>query len=1712
MVDVFKERPTQDDFIDDAASLAPILDRYHYQLLIWSFVDALTKGTTDGQILQPRLCDTFVRVIRWADRLGDSAKNDSEPIDMRLGPVLESMKKRLDAAGRQAEPGTQYQLISTLGSILDAMNDAKRQGIDRESLHEPLMDELKTLRKAENIRLAQASSYAYQALLSIPDNEGPAKALLRHTVKIVGSASKVAGAVSTADPSKLFDGLFGLTDLPELIESMVAVVASAYNLVSDVKAVKENGVMRRPKGWYIALRYSDMLMRARSFQGLESFVKAVPCGIDVDFQCGLYAQLERAWGALESSNTSSVNKDKQALRDIAVIVPSPKGGTNDLKLVMAWRETIKDCFGLPLDMRTDAEQRMAKKTSKLAVFVKQKAYSSQVAYLKPAAVPSSTALLTEAWHKCSRALVFYADEELRRYYLASGEEMLKIKRISGATLPMSDCYINLAIVEKSQKTDGRHELNDGDYARRVMLDGLFGRTKRDDGNVHARSRLFIWGRAGVGKTTLCKKIVHELTRAADHTDLPHWFARFDRVLWLPLRKLKLYNLHPGYQLSDILKDEYFARQADGSSFAEALARQCTGGNSGDDSNDCNDGQGGTGRTLFLLDGLDEVSQLLDPEHKANRFLHWLLDRPSAIITSRPGVSVPLPLRLECDFETVGFTVEQVQQYIKTTMPTEVSDNMLLFLHSRPRLLNLVRIPVQLDAFSYVWNEDRRPTDNRPTDNLGSSGALRSESKMATMTDVYDAITRKLWRKDIPRVRGPHDANNFTDATVRRLADDEVVEEMQGEVHFVQALAFAAFYHEVVIFEQSDCVAVRKYADNPPMKGFLNHVLANLSCLRASDASSLDDEDATHRTYHFIHLTYQEFFAAQFFARQWTAASVSRDGKGRMFTCPKLGNRKQVRLSAHAYLQKNKYSTRHNIFWRFVAGLLRIGHGDAADIVEDKDSDDGEDGGEGDDEQLDFGNAAADTIKSSKRIPDSLRRFFHALEQEPRDLLGPVHLRLVVSCLDEADPRQNTPYFDLHRDMLRRWMLWECQKYNNSHLAGLPAFPFRVVEAALEDAPDALSRGLMASIAKCSTITSKNYLFRLCNYVHPDKYPSPLSSLAFFTLQNQSILSRDVIEELLGHLRRNNYDGDDLEHYFNILWKTQNVMLYVAELIKDSRPNIQKLAGWILRRTMLFSRVYPREAVTALVSVLRNIEMHLPSNMVEVVFSDSLPREATDALLMRLRHKDHNVVLDMIHCIVKIDPLHTGFYAYFPKPTSVETEVFVEVVSLMKSPNVDVAKAALDLLKSKDRLQWTETDAFDILFEHADEKQQTAIERAMHGTRATLPPSIMAKVRAQLQEANDQNQLGAIRLLENQTLPDDILAFLLRKFDEVKTSCEIRIALARTLGSKGAARPSLVLDRLVTALKDADDTLAPVLFNVLWHEDLPESIAAMLVECISMDNIQHVCRRYQPSYVRKPRMPHLPEPAMSSLVAKYQALSRREDAQNFVLTVLHGHTASLPEHVIISLHDEHRRLREESRRDESVDPAMHTITTILSSRITDTPCIRDYFVDMLYDTNVKVVGLAVRGLAHPDRVDDAVFDGLTHIALHSDNADLARQATTVILLKKSLSIQQRYTAVKAVLKKPSITRRETFEFLEAFISSPGVDLRELAGSDQRTLLRFFGELFEQSRTFDITWFTSGESHFVISLSDKSFQFPKEHFVTFAKEVQEYLGIPRALTQM
>ena len=139
----------------------------------------------------------------------------------------------------EAESKAQYQLIRAVSAVLDVMNEVKTTGLDREQLHEPLLKKLSTLSKHKDLHLSQAASYAYQALLGIPDNEGPWASLWRHAYNVTNGGAKVAGAVFTMDPSKLLEGLEMLQNVPDLICSMIDVSKKAADFLSASRSTAE---------------------------------------------------------------------------------------------------------------------------------------------------------------------------------------------------------------------------------------------------------------------------------------------------------------------------------------------------------------------------------------------------------------------------------------------------------------------------------------------------------------------------------------------------------------------------------------------------------------------------------------------------------------------------------------------------------------------------------------------------------------------------------------------------------------------------------------------------------------------------------------------------------------------------------------------------------------------------------------------------------------------------------------------------------------------------------------------------------------------------------------------------------------------------------------------------------------------------------------------------------------------------------------------------------------------------------------------------------------------------------------------------------------------------------------------------------------------------------------------------------------------------------
>ncbi|GAP83545.2 putative peptidase C14 [Rosellinia necatrix] len=562
-----------------------------------------------------------------------------------------------------------------------------------------------------------------------------------------------------------------------------------------------------------------------------------------------------------------------------------------------------------------------------------------------------------------------ADVWIRNKYYSL--KRLRIERLSGELLPMDRCYINLAILEghsdsiNESTTEranagsslpsllARLKVETSQAGKEVTLPTLF-EPRATHGDGHSRpSRIMIRGRAGVGKTTLCKKIVYEFT----YHNL--WRDLFDFVLWVPLRKLKLPERCqiPGYNFKHLFCHEYFSQSQESDKFAGALWEAI---------------ETKRNRALFILDGLDEVSR--DLRGDMSDFLSTLLSQPNVIITSRPDAILPPNAgRLHLELETIGFYPAQVENYIqnsftdlKTGKPDSAKiENVQSFLSHHELIRGLVRIPIQLDAFCYTWG--------------GSDEAdLSVKDARESMTAIYQGIEMALWRKDAERLgkwhtQTPNNEQAPNDAELRKSTDNER--------HLLELLAFNGVYNDIIDLEPEYRSAVFGIAeiDLPGPRKLdwrpFDDMLRRVSFLRSSVISS----KPPIQNYHFLHLTFQEYFGALYFARQWKAQQPLK--------CLLLPSKESQKMRPAEFLGRHKYDTRYDIFWRFVAGLL-------------------------------------DNSESPS--------FFQAIEEEPRDLLGFTHQRLIIHCLSEASP--DMPLQNMLKHNLGQWILFESKFFDDSRLA------------------------------------------------------------------------------------------------------------------------------------------------------------------------------------------------------------------------------------------------------------------------------------------------------------------------------------------------------------------------------------------------------------------------------------------------------------------------------------------------------------------------------------------------------------------------------------------------------------------------------------------------------------------------------------------------------
>lgn len=262
----------------------------------------------------------------------------------------------------------------------------------------------------------------------------------------------------------------------------------------------------------------------------------------------------------------------------------------------------------------------------------------------------------------------------------------------------------------------------------------------------------------------------------------------------------------------------------------------------------------------------------------------------------------------------------MKAYIEADSKTKARTSAMFdFLKDHWLIESLLRIPIQLDAFCYIWD---------------TSVPARLPD---TMTSMYEAIVDRLWKKDISRLE------KVPAAYSRWALSSEVQRNIETEIALLECMTFNGLHNAVIDFTPLHRNQIIKKFK---MDLLIDETLGRLSFLRTSDLlSTLED-----RNYHFLHLTFQEYFAARYFVRRW------KDRKPLEYVSMG-GDKNDDHVDAEQFLRAEKYNARYDILWRFVAGVLQADH---------------------DEKHLCF--------------------LFITIQKEPRDILGPVHERLVMHCL------------------------------------------------------------------------------------------------------------------------------------------------------------------------------------------------------------------------------------------------------------------------------------------------------------------------------------------------------------------------------------------------------------------------------------------------------------------------------------------------------------------------------------------------------------------------------------------------------------------------------------------------------------------------------------------------------------------------------------------
>ncbi|KAF9359449.1 hypothetical protein BGX34_008346 [Mortierella sp. NVP85] len=272
--------------VTEVVYLAPVLESDDFRYLLKEFY----TGIDQSGLLDIHQLEGLAQLIQGAD----PGYLDSDD----LVKILRLLSVRLRDTHQQSTRNL-YQLTLAVSHVLDAMAEANVNGLDRETIHEPLSSYLDELKRSPDSYLVYQAAYAYQALICVPDNETLWQATLRRSGKVIKGVLGLVSAAKGLDLNRFIDGLMdiqqGLAGASEVVQLVIATYGSATSLATSGQkffdSLKEGFSFNRQCAWYVALRGADTLIREGHLADFRKLVCEAPCRRDAAFQWGVCQRL-----------------------------------------------------------------------------------------------------------------------------------------------------------------------------------------------------------------------------------------------------------------------------------------------------------------------------------------------------------------------------------------------------------------------------------------------------------------------------------------------------------------------------------------------------------------------------------------------------------------------------------------------------------------------------------------------------------------------------------------------------------------------------------------------------------------------------------------------------------------------------------------------------------------------------------------------------------------------------------------------------------------------------------------------------------------------------------------------------------------------------------------------------------------------------------------------------------------------------------------------------------------------------------------------------------------------------------------------------------------------------------------------------------------------------------------------------------------------------